>query len=160
MKWKDIWAWVLEQITGKKDKKKAEPELEDYPVGSNTFTWKPGAHTNGKLVVLFPSKMPFKDIKNKWKFPVGTKFLHQAFIMNELGHMLEEMDIRKTHISEPEDKVSDKLNPNGNRPHARGDHSGATYGNKLKVVAKWKNLDGTITGEKIFHVADGAERIG
>jgi hypothetical protein len=161
MKWKDVWKSILVWL-GIEDEEKPEPdpELEDYPIGDPEFLWKPGDHHNGKLVVLFPSDMPYKDIKKKWKFKEGTKFITDACVAKdrEANKVIEDLDVRKTHISEPEEDVTDKLNPNGNRPHARGGESGGAYGDNIYAVALWESFDGSEKGVWSRHIPEGHGR--
>jgi hypothetical protein len=132
-----------------------EPELQPFPVGDNTFLWKPGSHTDGTLVVLFPSRMPYTDIRGKWLFQPGTRFITGAWIGYFGGR--QNLSIRRTHISEPPAAKTDKLNPNGNRVHARTSHYGEHYGHQITVHAEWRTADGD-TGTASWIVPDGAQR--
>jgi len=159
MKWKDVWKTILEWL-GIKEDEKPEPELEDFPIGDYEILWKPGDHHGGNLVVLFPSDMPYKDIKKKWKFKEGTKFITDACVSRDqqATDVIEDLNVRKTHISEPPEKVTDKLNPNGNRPHARGDKSGEDYGDNIYAVARWESFDGIEKGIESWHIKEGLGR--
>jgi len=144
----------------KKKKKKKEPELEDFPVEDPEVLWKPGGEETGEMVALFPSEMPNKDIKDKWKFKPGTQFITDAAVCrNRDGSgVIEDLGVRKTHISEPEEEKTDKLNPNGNRVHARAGKHGGHYGNDIFLVAYWENFDGTLKGTRSWFIPEGAGR--
>ena len=141
-------------------KEEEEPELEDFPVDDEEMLWKPGGEHTGKLVVLFPSDMPNVDIKKKWKFKEGTKFIYDAAVCRDRDgtEVIRDLDVRPTQITEPPEEVTDKLNPNGNRVHARSGWAGGEFGNNVYSVAYWESLDGTEKGVWSRHIPEGAGR--
>lgn len=155
------WLEKLFEFFGwKGEEDEPDNELQDFPIDDEELLWKPGGHDTGKLVVLFPSDMPNVDIKDKWKFKEGTKFIYDADVCRDAGgvSVVRDLGVRKTHISEPEDKVTDKLNPNGNRVHARSDWTGKDFGRNIYVVAYWENFDGSESGVWSRLIPDGGGR--
>jgi len=142
----------------KKKEKKANPNLLHFPATNAGFLWKPiGEDGNG--VVLFPSDMPFVDIRDKWLFKTGTKFITSTFICSDKDgvDVVEDLYDRATHISHGADKC-DNLNPNSNRHHARCGKEGGYYGRNFYVISHWENYEGTIRGHESELIKDGSKR--
>jgi len=159
--WKKLFEWVMELLAEKASKKKKKEEekeevkLKPYPVGDNTFYWKPFSDSDGNVAVLFPSEMPYEDLIGKWIFKQGTKFLISSYVCRdkEGKHIIRRLNMRRTHTHD-----SDILNPNGNRPHARSDWSGSQFQNNVWVVAHWKTETGNVQGIESWPVANTNEK--